>query len=132
MSSDLKSTEEAFLASAKQSLDDEMSSLDMLTLQRLRQVRREAVAAAASSSAVMIEASSSSYSFGFGAWHAGAGVMATAAMMVLTVSLWEFSPLELQQQALMDEVVLLNAGEDMELIEELDFYLWLADDAQLG
>lgn len=56
-----------------------------------------------------------------------AGMMATACVMVTVVSLFYVSSRPAGTLALEEEIVLIASADDFELYENLEFYLWLAE-----
>ncbi|HHO68564.1 MAG TPA: DUF3619 family protein [Gammaproteobacteria bacterium] len=100
--------EQAFVDRLRQQLDRQADELDELTLARLRAARARALEQA--------RGGARSH-----AWLPAAG-MAVAAALVAAVLLWPSAP---KLPAGADDLDLLAAGEDMELIEELEFYDWL-------
>lgn len=121
----LDAFEQRLLTRARQSLDEALDSIDDETALRLRQIRREVVAIAATSP----DYSQSPTSF----WQCSGGLVATAAMVMLTVSLlWSGAAQQWGLSVELDEMALMNEAHDIELYQELDFYLWLADETELG
>ncbi|MFQ5488482.1 MAG: DUF3619 family protein [Gammaproteobacteria bacterium] len=112
--------EERFVAAMKAALDHRLESLDGETTERLEQVRRQVLATGTAQRP---------------SWVQAAGLAAVAASALLVVSLWfvgdggrdapELLPL-------MEDLELLGAKQDIKFFEDLDFYLWLADEQQSG
>ncbi len=115
-----KDCPERFVAAARAALERRAEALDAETVARLADLRREALAQRRAPRRRWVEV---------------AGVAAVAASALLVVSLW-FSAGNVQPPGLaplMEDLELLSTREDLELFEDLDFYLWLtADDQQTG
>lgn len=98
--------EKAFVGQVKQQLDQQADQLDELTTARLKAVRLRALESAPGPRKLWIPA--------FGT--------ATAAAIVLAVLLWQ-NPSDMSGP--FEELDIIASGEDLELIEDLDFYDWL-------
>ena len=98
--------EKAFVGQIKQQLDQHADSLDELTSARLKAARLRALEAAPRAKKLWVPA--------FGT--------ATAAAVMLAVLLWQNPP---DMPGTFEELDIIASGEDLELIEELDFYDWL-------
>jgi hypothetical protein len=107
-----------FLRQVTATLDKAVDELDGATQGRLRAARREALAARQSRPA----------------WLVPLGGLATAATVaVLALSLW-LLPARQQPTALpsVEDMVLLSDEAELEFYEDLDFYLWLDTEKQVG
>ncbi|HHM04881.1 MAG TPA: hypothetical protein ENJ19_03950 [Gammaproteobacteria bacterium] len=114
--------EQVFLDHAKRVLEARAESLDELTRARLRAARKQALAAAAP-----VRTPWKGRAFG--------GAFATAAVVVLAVVLWSGPEQGLDPvvpAAELDDMELLLSGEELEVFEDADFYLWLADVHETG
>jgi len=58
-------------------------------------------------------------------WAVSAGLVSTAAVVVLTLSLWNMPIFQNHASSLLDDIELLSAADDLEFYQELEFYLWL-------
>ena len=120
--------DKAFLDDVKRRLDKGAGEIDELTLARLGAARRRAV-----------EAGSHRHS----AWHLGdilvagrwgrvvwlAGGLLLLALVFLRPPL--FAPAS-QPLHLLDDMELLGSSEDLEFYQELDFFVWVADEPGEG
>lgn len=105
-------SDERFVASARETLERGAAELAPATLARLRQARLQALEARPRRRP----------------WLVWAGGLATAAAAILVVALWwptGHSPRH--HEAFLDEVELLTAGESLDVYDDLEFYRWLAD-----
>ena len=98
--------ENEFVEQVKQQLDQQADQLDELTAAKLKAARLRALEAASRPRKLWVPA--------FGT--------ATAAAVMLAVLLWQ-SPSELPGP--FEELDIIASGEDLELIEDMDFYDWL-------
>jgi|GEM_PF-6609208 len=112
-------SEEAFLQRIRTSLEHSADELDSATVIRLGAVRHRALGQIRQPvrRPVII----------------AGGLLATAASVVLLVSVWLFQqPPQVQPPAYIEDIGLLSAREDIEFFEELDFYQWVANEQQAG
>ena len=114
--------EQMFLENAKRELDARAESLDELTSARLRAARKQALSASPAPRAPW-----KGRAFG--------GAFATAAVLMLTVVLWSdpeqgLSPVVPASE--LDDMELLLSGDELDVFEDADFYLWLADVHETG
>ncbi len=65
-------------------------------------------------------------------WIAMGGWAAAAASFLLVVTLWNSDNRTPEAPGIFEDLELLSTKEDMEFIEDLDFYLWLDDEQQTG
>ena len=107
-----------FTTRLKQQLDDHEDSVDAQTAARLQAARRRALAA------VPAPRSRSAY------W-LPAGAAATLAVAVLAVVLWRGDSAAPLPAVAAEDWEILAAGE-LQLIEELEFYDWLAEEDTTG
>jgi Protein of unknown function (DUF3619) len=102
--------EAAFLAQLRATLDQSVESLDPATRTRLAAARRKAVAEMGKQrlphKPIMLLA-----------------MAASVAVLAVGVSLWW--PTATGTMPAMDDLSLLTAGEEFELLEDLEFYRWL-------
>ncbi len=89
-------------------LRDSEDQLDELTLARLRAARLRAVEAARPARSKLLLAS---------------GFAGAAAVVVLAFGVWWTQPGPVAPP--LEDMQLLTAGDDLPLMEDLDFYLWL-------
>ncbi len=99
--------EQRFVEQVRQRLDEQADGLDELTLARLRAARARALEQHGRSSAR--------------SWWPAIG-MAAAVALVAAVMLWPSAP---HLPAAADDWELLAAGDELELIEDIEFYDWL-------
>lgn len=112
--------EERFITAVKAALDHRLESLDDETIERLAKVRRR----------VLQETT-----IRRPRWVQAGGLAAVAASALLVVSLWfmgEGSRGAPELMPFMEDLELLGAKQDIKFFEDLDFYLWLADEQQTG
>ncbi len=113
-------SEEALVAHVKQRLDDSCDSLDYATQLKLKQAREKALS----------QKTASRQRRKRWQWIGIPSLAATAAVAVITVSSLMHSPRSTESESLFfQDLELLAVEEDMELIEELEFYQWLESDA---
>jgi len=101
--------EQPFVERARETLRASEHRLDELTLARLRASRLRAVAACRSRRAMIALCG---------------GALGAAAALALAVGVW-LLPGEPPPLPSLEDLPLLSSGEDLELLDELDFYLWL-------
>jgi hypothetical protein len=99
--------EDAFTKKVKQELDRHADAVDELTAARLQAIRKTALTRAVRP--------------GFN-WLPATGLAAAAAALV-AVLVWNFVPGDIN--GLPGDTELLSQMEDLELLEELEFYAWL-------
>lgn len=110
--------DQQFTSRLKQQLDDHEDNVDALTAARLQAVRRRALAA------VPVPRSLSTYCL-------PGGAVATLALAVLAVVLWRGDSTAPLPAVAAEDWEILAAGE-LQLIEELEFYDWLAEEDTTG
>ena len=91
-----------------QRLRDSEDQLDELTLARLRAARLHALEAARPARPRLL----------------AGGLAGAATVAALALAVWWMQPATVATPPL-EDLQLLSAGEDLQLMEELDFYLWL-------
>lgn len=114
-------SEEALVAHIKQQLDDSCDSLDYATQLKLKQAREKALSQSAASTSRLKRWQ----------WIGIPSLAATAAVAIITISSVINTPSsgESPESLFFQDLELLAAEEDLELIEELEFYQWLESDA---
>lgn len=109
---------DAFLDSLKQGLDQAGQRLDGATATRLRAARREAIASLDRPRRA--------------AWLLPAGGLAVAATVTaISVGLWQMQPPG-EHVSPLEDVALLSDPAGPEFYEELEFYMWLEEQARNG
>ncbi|MEW8628342.1 MAG: hypothetical protein AB2551_21545 [Candidatus Thiodiazotropha sp.] len=123
-------SDEAFLSEVKQQLQKSSDELDELTLAKLGAARRRAVEAA-SRPAVFRIGNVLAIGRGGMAILMLAGVLLIASVVLLKTA---YPPVQQQLQpiTLLEDMELLGAAEELEFYQELDFYLWVADEQDSG
>ncbi len=102
--------EQQFLDRARATLDASVESLEPLSLQRLRGMRRQALQATVVAPALS------------GAWFFPAGAMGSVLLLSLMFALWQ--PVIDMPLSLAD-MELLAATDNLDLYENIEFYQWL-------
>ena len=123
MSERLRNSEDKLVSQVRRTLDLRAEELDAVTLARLRAMRRQAVAELGA----RVERRERRAS-----WWVPAATFATAAVAAVVFSLWngvrDFAP-----GAELSELEILADAEALEMLEDLEFYEWLAaTDATAG
>ncbi len=103
-----------FIDKARSALDEGVDNLDANTVARLRAIRKQA-----------LQESGAKRSFVLTSTFAATGAFATVA---IAVSLWLAFPVTTHEIFDTEDLMLLSAKEDLELIDELEFYDWLANE----
>ncbi|MEW8336827.1 MAG: DUF3619 family protein [Candidatus Thiodiazotropha sp.] len=104
----MKSDEQQFLAGVKQRLDDHANDVDRLTAARLQAARKTALEGKSRSALGWLPVTGS----------------ATAATLLLALALW-YQTGSAPAPQFSEDWELLASSEELELIEELEFYNWL-------
>ena len=104
-------SDQEFLTSVKQVLDQSQKDLDAPTRGRLQAMRRRALDLEPQRARPFV-------------W---AGGLATAAMALILAGFWLQQPGPSDPLPSLEDVEILAAVEDLEFYEDLDFYTWLAD-----
>jgi len=113
-------TEERLVKRVKELLDGDMERIPPLALQRMQAARRLALDGTERPHFPWLA---------LPRW-VTAGGLATVAVALLTVSLWVIVP-ERTGRSLDHELESLDAQEQLELYEDLEFYRWLASSKQV-
>ena len=108
--------DQAFLDNARQLLDHSVDTIDEETSSRLRQLRYQA-----------LDNKPKKLSW-FTPYSAFA---ATAAVLVLTVTVWLTQTTNINDELVLEDIPLLTAGEELDFYQDLEFYNWL-DDEQIN
>ncbi len=108
--SDPKQQEQVFLQRVKSSLDESEAQLDANTLRDLRLARHKALESLHKPRRL---------------WQPVTLAAVAATVAVLAVSLQFMHPKITTTPPGMEDMVLLSAGDDLDLYENLDFYQWL-------
>lgn len=116
---------------------DDCSDLPPDIEARLDQIRRSAVAEYERQARTI----SKTRSFSFGAWiktqtdsfnsAARTGMLATACLLLAAISIFYVNSRPTGTLSLEEEIGLVATAEDIELYENLEFYLWLAENESL-
>jgi hypothetical protein len=109
--------ENIFLDEIRNSLDRQVENLDSRTVQALKNIRLEALESM----------ERKRWYFGVPRWLTATGI-ATAVVLVATVSLFVVSSRNSLQVKSAEDFEILSANDQQELYKDLDFYRWLADD----
>jgi hypothetical protein len=125
----MKSDEE-FLNQIKLGLDKRAEELDELTLARLGAARRRAVEASSGSTKIRLGEILTLGRTGRVAL-VMAGLFLVASLLVVK-SIQPPVQDQLQALSMMEDMELLGAAEDLEFYQEMDFYLWVADEQDSG
>jgi hypothetical protein len=116
--------EERFISSVNKALDKRADDMDSNTLNRLAQMRRCAVQSTQKNSTSVIR---TPY------WFVSAGA---AAVLVVATSIVYFSWYSPQQDqnriAVIEDINMLSAPDELELYEDLEFFQWLTDEEGVG
>ena len=107
--------QEAFVRRVKAMLDEGNAHLDARVRSRLTQARHAALAQADSRPNLWLRQ-----------WAPAAGIAAAA---VLAVLVWP-TPREQPPDEALNDLEIVLAGENLDLLEDLDFYEWVDADAQ--
>jgi hypothetical protein len=107
-------------------LDADVAGLDDATVSRLKQARQMALAVAARGHHPWWQPSRP-----VGDWLVPAGAFASVVATAVALTLMVSEPGNGVAREI-DDLELLTAGEELELYENLEFYLWLPDREQTG
>ncbi|MHB1238947.1 MAG: DUF3619 family protein [Gammaproteobacteria bacterium] len=113
--------EDVFLERIRSSLDAGVRDLDGPTLERLQGARRHALASARPCRRRSISL-----------WVPAAAVAGVVALALLLVVGRPSAPASSTVAAQLDAVDVLASGDSLDLYQDLDFYTWLARDADQG
>ncbi len=128
MSKNSRDIDAQLIEGIRHRLDEEVDSLDSATLLRLAQARRLALAAGPRPRWRRTIRLSTGPA---GDWLVPAGALASILATAVALTLMVAEPGNGSAREL-DDVELLTAGEELELYENLEFYLWLQDREQTG
>lgn len=103
-----RNDDDRFRETIAERLRDSEEQLDELTLARLRAARLRAMEAAARPARPKLVAG---------------GLAGAVTVLVLALSVWWLQPQSVAPP--LEDLQLLTVGDDLQLMEELDFYLWL-------
>lgn len=109
--------ERVFLERVRRTLDDSVDNLDAQTLSRLTQARQDALE----------QVESKPYLHKHRFWLTTAGLVATAAAVILAIFLTRV-PSVPQYYSAIEDVEILAASENPEFFSELEFYAWLVEE----
>ena len=121
----MNNNEDDFLIVTRQLLDNSLEELDDSVLSRLQKSRQLALKAALQTSEPDIKTS-----FIFPGWLAPVSTGAAFATIALSVTLFWTQPMpqKIHDNGLMDDINLLSQSEELDLYQNLEFYLWLEDE----
>ena len=108
--------DQAFLHNARHLLDQSVDAIDEETSFRLRQIRHQ-----------VLNTKPETRNW-FAPYSAFA---ATAAVLVLTVTVWLTQAPTMNDELVLEDIPLLAASEELDFYQELEFYNWL-DDEQIN
>jgi hypothetical protein len=109
-------TQQAFIARNKTLLDKSAENIDSATRAELRAIRQQALNA----------------HYAKPWWLAPAPAFAaTAAVLVITLSVWLNQPSSLNTTPAMDDMQLVTANDELDFYQELEFYEWLEHEQQI-
>jgi len=124
----MSQSEEKFVENVQQHLSDSLDELDQNVLLRLRQARAVATQAAAQQE----NRNTDVIGLSFPGWLAptsAATAFATIAFVAITV--WtQPSPLtqSMTPATMIEDIAVLSSADDLDLYENLDFYIWLENE----
>ena len=114
--------ERAFLQRTREVFEQGVGGLDGETRSRLTRARARAVDAAGARSRAP---------WRFASWLAPAGACAAAALAVALI--WQpTANLSLDESGMMTDLDILLEGENLELLEDLEFYAWLLEQPEFS
>jgi hypothetical protein len=116
-----KMSEEEFLTEVRKTLDRGTESLDPETLRRLRSARFKALERAGAGRLSW---------FRLHRWIT-AGGLTTITVLALGISLWLGAPAQNPPVRQPDDLEILTSQDQLDLYKDLDFYRWLAADANV-
>lgn len=130
MSSTSRDADAELVERIRRRLDQQVGDFDDATLSRLETARRQALAAADRPRRSWWRTRGSGGVFA-GDWLLPAGAFASVVATAVALSLMVADPGDGVAREV-DDLELLTAGEEIELYENLEFYLWLQDREQTG
>ncbi len=119
----LSAADKALLDYARESLDQEVAGLDPAVMTRLNRARQQALAGRARTPRARRRQNRR--------WWWPAGGLATAVAAGLAVILLSPGP-ELPTAPVLTDLEILASAEGVDFYEELEFYLWLAEQVDAG
>ena len=111
---------------ARQILNDSAVDMDKETAARLDQIRARAISSKSETSAGNLRRFIATF-VPQNSFSMSASMFATACVLVAAVSLFYVNPNSTSTLSLDEEISLIDSADDLELYENLDFYLWLAE-----
>ena len=108
--------DQAFLHNARHILDDSVDAIDEQTTSRLKQIRYQALQSKPQKRHWLMPYSA---------------FAATAAVMILTVTVWLTQSPNINDELVLEDMPLLTTGEELDFYQDLEFYSWL-DDEQIN
>lgn len=100
---------------------------------KLNQIRRNAISQSAQKSDSLTDKAQKLYQFIFGAnYRLTTGMAATACLTLAITALFYNSPVPTGTLVLDPDIGLIASADELELYENLDFYLWLAENEVLN
>lgn len=117
---------DTLIQAARLSLDSSTINIDSRILQQLNQFRQQALSGHSANKSVgmlqnFLDTITNSRLL------VPTGAFATACVFVIALSVSYLGPDTLDSMAIEEELLLLASATELELYENLDFYLWLAD-----
>ena len=109
--------EDKLKSNIKQALDDSTDALDASTLSKIRLVRARAVEKVGNKS--------------FNWFGVLSGALATACVMVFAIMILLKSPTPVQSVPV-DDIEMISSSDNLEMFEDLEFYLWLEEHELTG
>jgi hypothetical protein len=122
-----KTSEQDFLAAVRSSLRDSEDGIDELTQARLRAARHRAVAAQQRWTISRVLALD--WLFDHRKLVAAAMSLTIAAALLVSLNL---QPSRQMATPMLEDIELLSSSDDLELYQDLDFYIWIQDDEITG
>jgi len=121
----MNKNEDDFLIVSRRLLDDSLEGLDNSVLSRLQKSRKLALNAV-----VQTSAPSTKNTFIIPSWLAPVSTGAAFATITLSVTLFWTQPLpqKVHNDNFMEDINLLSQSEELDLYQNLEFYLWLEDE----
>jgi len=107
--------EQQFIDHARAELDAQADNIDYITVQRLAATRRRALATPARRP-----------------WLMPVRAFTAASVMALAVGLWWGGPAQENTSLPVADMALLASADDVELYDNLEFYVWLAGETDAG
>jgi len=108
-------SEKDFLNKLKKQLDEQSEQLDATTLSKLNRSRQAALAQASPQTSRMKQN-----------WLPASGL--AAAVLLTSVFLFRSEEIVTNSNQSMDDIEIIAASDNLDLYEQLDFYLWLLEE----